>query len=157
LAQDGWQSETATPLTSALKPPTALDGPQDQPESASPYGGIASALKSIAGGQQKQGQKVAGGVAMAVPKMDGRAMTLQQPRQQFDASRFYSMLPRGRQAWTFGSQVWPRWSGMCSRWRARAWVSSLPFEFVHVLKASIDQFIRADDTSLFEIQAHATK
>ncbi|MCJ2086320.1 hypothetical protein MKK88_09985 [Methylobacterium sp. E-005] len=88
MAQDGWQSETATPLTSALKPPTALDGPQDQPESASPYGGIASALKSIAGGQQKQGQKVAGGVGMAVPKMDGRAMTLQQPRQQFDASRF---------------------------------------------------------------------
>ncbi|MCJ2133312.1 hypothetical protein MKK69_04405 [Methylobacterium sp. J-026] len=62
------------------------------------YGGIASALKSIAGRQQKQGQKAAGGGGMAPPKMDGRAMTLQQARQQFDASRFYLMLPRGGRA-----------------------------------------------------------
>lgn len=75
--------------------PTALDGSQGQQEDASPYGGIASALKSIAGGQQRQGQKAAGAGGMAAPKMDGRAMTLQQARQQFDAGRFYSMLPRG--------------------------------------------------------------
>ncbi|MCJ2070031.1 hypothetical protein MKK75_14715 [Methylobacterium sp. J-030] len=75
--------------------PTALDGTQAPQQDASPYGGIASALKSLAAGQQKQSQKAAGGGGMAPPKMDGRAMTLQQARQQFDPSRFYSMLPRG--------------------------------------------------------------
>ncbi|MCJ2134456.1 hypothetical protein MKK69_10395 [Methylobacterium sp. J-026] len=92
------QSSPTPDAASLAGQPTALDGSQGQQEDASPYGGIASALKSIAGGQQKQGQKAAGGGGMAPPKMDGRAMTLQQARQQFEASRFYSMLPRGGRA-----------------------------------------------------------
>ncbi|MCJ2062694.1 hypothetical protein MKK63_08230 [Methylobacterium sp. J-088] len=88
------RSSAAPDVATLSGKPTALDGSQGQQEDASPYGGIASALKSIAGGQQKQGQKAASGGGMAAPKMDGHSMSLQQARQQFDASRFYSMLPR---------------------------------------------------------------
>ena len=65
-----------------------LDAPAAQQNS--PYSQLANALKGVAAGQQKQGQK-AGGM-MGAQEAGGRPISLQQARQMFDSGRFYSTL-----------------------------------------------------------------
>jgi hypothetical protein len=82
---------SAQPLAVA-PPPTAFStDPAAPPQEASPYAEIGNALKSIAGGQQKQGQKGGGGMPGA-PDVGGRPMSLQQARAMFDPGKFYGAL-----------------------------------------------------------------
>ncbi|MCJ2060669.1 hypothetical protein MKL09_29635 [Methylobacterium sp. J-048] len=67
-------------------------GRRQPQQEASPYAQIGNALKSIAGGQQKQGQgqKVGGTTGGEAP--GGRPISLQQARAMFDPGKFYGML-----------------------------------------------------------------
>ena len=86
-------SLSAQPLTVAPNPTGLSSDPATQPQQqeASPYAQIGNALKSIAGGQQKQGQQKAGGMAGGEAP-GGRPISLQQARAMFDPGRFYGML-----------------------------------------------------------------
>ncbi|WP_267427028.1 hypothetical protein [Methylobacterium sp. GC_Met_2] len=84
----GQSSPTPDVATLSGQPLTAT-GTQDQQQS-SPYGNIASALKAVAAGQQKQAQ--GGGGAMRAPEVGGRPISLQQARAMFDPGKFYGML-----------------------------------------------------------------
>ncbi|MCJ2120521.1 hypothetical protein MKK65_28775 [Methylobacterium sp. J-001] len=73
-------------------PPGFSSDPAAQPQQeANYYAQIGNALKSIAGGQQKQGQKAGGGMPGA-PDVGGRPISLQQARAMFDPGKFYGML-----------------------------------------------------------------
>jgi hypothetical protein len=84
-----------TPAQTMMSPPGAQPGgvpgigsPAAPP---SPYSGVASALQAAAGGQgQGQGQKAPGMQTPQAPRLN--PIGLQQARQLFDASRFYTML-----------------------------------------------------------------
>ncbi|MCJ2142178.1 hypothetical protein [Methylobacterium sp. E-066] len=65
---------------------------QQTPQQPSPYDGVASALKSIAGGGQKQVQGAKAGGMPAGEAPGGRPISLQQARAMFDPSKFYGML-----------------------------------------------------------------
>lgn len=90
----GVASLSAQPLTVAPDPTgfsTDPATPQDA-QQPSPYGNIASALKSVAGGQQKQGQ------GMRAPGMPGgeapggRPISILEARKLYDPSKFFAML-----------------------------------------------------------------
>lgn len=83
---------SAQPLMTTPAPPGFLSDPAAQPQQeANPYAQIGNALKSIAGGQQKQGQQKAGGIAGGEAP-GGRPISLQQARQMFTPEKFYGML-----------------------------------------------------------------
>ncbi|MCJ2055795.1 hypothetical protein MKL09_04440 [Methylobacterium sp. J-048] len=83
---------SAQPFAVAPPPTGFSTDPAAQPQQeASPYAQIGNALKSIAGGQQKQGQQKAGGVAGGEAP-GGRPISLQQARAMFDPGKFYGML-----------------------------------------------------------------
>ncbi|MCJ2124173.1 hypothetical protein [Methylobacterium sp. J-077] len=83
---------SAQPLAVASPPAGFSTDPAAQQQEASPYAQIGSALKSIAGGQQKQGQgQKAGGMAGGEAP-GGRPISLQQARAMFDPGKFYGML-----------------------------------------------------------------
>ncbi|TXN76065.1 hypothetical protein FV228_01500 [Methylobacterium sp. WL18] len=87
----GVASLSAQPLAVA-PPPTGFSAdPAAQQQEANPYAQIGNALKSIAGGQQKQGQQKAGGMAGGEAP-GGRPISLQQARQMFTPEKFYGML-----------------------------------------------------------------
>ncbi|MGU3330341.1 hypothetical protein ACLBXB_25790 [Methylobacterium mesophilicum] len=89
-------SLSAQPLTTAPAPPGFSSDPAAQPQQeANPYAQIGNALKSIAGGQQKQGQQKAGGIAGGEAP-GGRPISLQQARQMFTPEKFYGMLRNAR-------------------------------------------------------------
>ncbi len=87
----GVASLSAQPLAVAPPPTGFSTDPAAQQQEASPYAQIGNALKSIAGGQQKQGQQKAGGMAGGEAP-GGRPISLQQARAMFDPGRFYGML-----------------------------------------------------------------
>ncbi|MCJ2142928.1 hypothetical protein [Methylobacterium sp. E-066] len=86
-------SLSAQPLTTMPMPGGFSSDPAAQPDQASnQYAQISNALKSIAGGQQKQGQgQKAGGMAGGEAP-GGRPISLQQARAMFDPGKFYGML-----------------------------------------------------------------
>lgn len=81
------------PLTTMPTPSGFSSDPAAQPDqSSNQYAQISNALKSIAGGQQKQGQQKAGGGMPGTPDVGGRPISLQQARAMFDPGKFYGML-----------------------------------------------------------------
>lgn len=65
---------------------------QQTPQQPSPYDGVASALKSIAGGGQKQAQAAKGGGMPASEAPGGRPISLIEARKLYDPSKFFTML-----------------------------------------------------------------
>ncbi|MCJ2140429.1 hypothetical protein [Methylobacterium sp. E-066] len=87
-------SLSAQPLTTMPMPGGFSSDPAAQPDQPSnQYAQIGNALKSIAGGQQKQaqGQRAGGGMAGGEAP-GGRPISLQQARAMFDPGKFYGML-----------------------------------------------------------------
>ncbi|WP_267427369.1 hypothetical protein [Methylobacterium sp. GC_Met_2] len=83
------QSSPTPDVASLSSQPLTATGTQDQQQS-SPYGNIASALKAVAAGQQKQAQGSGG--AMRAPEVGGRPISLQQARAMFNPGKFYGAL-----------------------------------------------------------------
>lgn len=97
-APPGVASLAAQPMT-AMGPTAqsmmAGQGAAAAPEQPSPYGGVMSALQGAAGklggaGQQKAGG--GGGGMPGQPNIGGNPVSLQQARQMFDPSKFFTML-----------------------------------------------------------------
>jgi hypothetical protein len=65
---------------------------QPTPQQPSPYDGVASALKSIAGGGQKQAQAAKGGGMPTGEAPGGRPISLLEARKLYDPSKFFTML-----------------------------------------------------------------
>ncbi|MCJ2116546.1 hypothetical protein MKK65_08125 [Methylobacterium sp. J-001] len=87
----GVASLSAQPLAVAPPPTGFSTDLAVQQQETNPYAQIGNALKSIAGGQQKQGQKAGGGMPGA-PDVGTRPISLQQARAMFDPGKFYGML-----------------------------------------------------------------
>ena len=91
-AAPGVAALSGQPLTTMPTPSGFSSDPAAQPDqSSNQYAHISNALKSIAGGQQKQGQKAGGGMP-GTPDVGGRPISLQQARAMFDPGKFYGML-----------------------------------------------------------------
>ena len=90
-AMPGQSSPTPDVASLSGQPLALAPGSSDAavPQS-SPYSQLANALKGVAAGQQKQGQK-AGGM-MGAPEAGGRPISLQQARAMFDPGKFYGAL-----------------------------------------------------------------
>ncbi|MCJ2051163.1 hypothetical protein MKL01_15910 [Methylobacterium sp. J-070] len=91
-AVPGQSSPTPDVASLSGQPLTATGGFSD-PAAQQPsnqYAQLGNALKAIAAGQQKQGQKAPG--MMGAPEVGGRQISLQQARQMFDPGKFYGML-----------------------------------------------------------------
>ncbi|MGU3407688.1 hypothetical protein [Methylobacterium brachiatum] len=80
------------PLTTMTTSGFSSDPAAQPDQSSNQYAQISNALKSIAGGQQKQGQQKAGGGMPGTPDVGGRPISLQQARAMFDPGKFYGML-----------------------------------------------------------------
>ncbi|MCJ2139499.1 hypothetical protein [Methylobacterium sp. E-066] len=66
--------------------------PANPPQQPRPYDGVASALKSIAGGGQKQAQAARGGGMPAGEAPGGRPISLIEARKLYGPSKFFTML-----------------------------------------------------------------
>ncbi|SFM61128.1 hypothetical protein [Methylobacterium pseudosasicola] len=89
-AMPGGASLSAQPLAVAPQPAGFSTDPAEQ-QPSNQYAQIGNALKAVAAGQQKQGQKGGGGMPGA-PEVGGRPISLQQARAMFDPGKFYGML-----------------------------------------------------------------
>ncbi|MDP4026343.1 hypothetical protein Q8W71_27340 [Methylobacterium sp. NEAU 140] len=99
----GLASLSAQPMTAFMSPTPGMGGiggagaPAATPQQPTPYGGVASMLRNVLGGQQGKGQQQgqAQGGRMAGLSADapgGRAMSLGEAYKQFDPSQFFTML-----------------------------------------------------------------